>query len=170
MRRLVRTVMTLMMVIVMSTSAFAAGVTVKTAEKTALKNARLTKSQVYGLKVKYDREDREYDVVFRNRKDNAKYSYEISAGSGSILEKSVEYRLKRNSSREKIGKAAAYKVASKASGVKLPAVKTGICRYEYDDGEGTYEVRFRSGKYKYEVEMLAPNGKIKEISWELIRR
>ncbi len=170
MRRLTTIVLALMMVMAMSASVFAAGTTSKTAEKTALRNAKLSKGQVYGLRVKYDREDREYDVEFRNRKNKAKYSYGIAAGDGKIIEKSIEYQLRRNSSREKIGRAAAYRAAAKASGVKLATVKSGICRYEYDDGEGTYEVRFRSGRYRYEIEMLAPNGKIKEISWEMTGR
>ena len=170
MRRLFTIALALMMVLMMSASAFAAGVTGKTAEKKALKEAKLTKGQVYGLRVKYDHDDREYEVVFRNRKNKAKYSYGISSGSGNITEKSIEYLLRRNSSREKIGKAAAFKRAAKVSGVSLPTVKKGICKYEYDDGEGTYEVKFRSGRYKYEVEMQAPNGKIKEISWEMAGR
>ena len=170
MRRMATIALTFLMVAAMSTSVFAAGITSKTAEATALKNAKLVKGQVYGMIVKYDRDDRDYEVVFRNKKNRAKYSYEIAAGNGKILERSIEYALRKNSSRNKISRAAAYKAASRASGVKLAAVQKGTCRYEYDDGEGLYELRFRNGNYRYEVELLAPNGAVKEISWEILRR
>lgn len=166
MKRLVSVVLAVIMVLAMSSSVFAAGTSSESAQKIALKNAKLTKAQVKNLKVKYDYDDREYDVKFIRKKDGAKFSYEIRKSSGRIYDKSVDYKYKRNSSKKKIGKLAAQKKAAKKAGVSLAAVKKGKCKYEYDDGEGTYEVEFRNGKYKYEVDILAPTGKVIDYSWE----
>jgi hypothetical protein len=44
---------------------------------------------------------------------------------------------------------------------------SGTCKYEYDDGKGTYEIKFRNGNYSYEVEILAPTGKVIEYNWKV---
>ena len=46
--------------------------------------------------------------------------------------------------------------------VKL--IKKGTCRYEYENCEGSYEVKFRKGNFKYEYEYLAPTGRLTDIS------
>lgn len=166
MTRITSVIIALLMLLAMSSSVFAAGITSKSAQSKALKNAKLTKAKVYNLKTKYDKGDRCFDVKFNRNKDKAKFEYEIRKTDGKIVEKSIDYRYKRNSSRKKIGKLAAQKAAAKASGVRLSVVKKGKCKYEYDDGEGIYEVEFRNGKYKYEIEILAPTGKITDYSWE----
>ena len=55
-------------------------------------------------------------------------------------------------------------------GVSYNTVKKGTCTYEYSrkKKEGKYEVKFRSGGYKYEYEILAPNGKVMEYEKKLI--
>ena len=166
MKRLISVVLAVIMVMAMSSSVFAAGTTAKTAEKTALKNAGLSKSQVTGLRTKYDRDDRRFEVDLRRKSNNAKYSYEISPTNGKIYEKSIDYRYKRNSSKKKISKAAAIRAAAKASNININVVKKGICKYEYDDGEGIYEVKFRNGLFKFDIDILAPTGKVIEYSWE----
>ena len=84
--------------------------------------------------------------------------------TGRIVEKDVDFVYARNSSRAKIGKKAAITKVAKISGIARRIVKSGTCRYQYDDGKGTYEVKFITGNYKYEYELLAPNGKLIEIS------
>lgn len=170
MRKVRTVVVALIMVMAMSASVFAAGVTKDEAKKIALKNANLTKSQVSNLTVKYDRDDAEYDVKFKSNKNGARFSFDIKKSSGKIVEKSIDYRYKRNSSRKKIGRLAAQKIAANKAGASLSAVKKGKCEYDYDDGEGIYEVEFRSGSYKYDVEIQAPTGKITDYSWEYLRR
>lgn len=151
----------------MSSSVFAAGMS---AQDIALRNAKLTKSQVKNLRTEYDHEDGIYEVDFRSKKNGAKYSYEIGSRNGKIYERSIDYKYKRSYSRDKVGQSAARKAASKKSGVRLAAVKKGICSYDYDDGEGFYEIKFRSGKYKYDIEVQAPTGKVTEYKWEYMGR
>lgn len=167
MKRLTRIALALIMVMAMSVSAFAANITASTAQKTALKNAKLSTKKVKYLRVKYDREDGVYEVKFTKKKNGAKYEFEISASNGKIVEKSIDYKYKRNRSRKKISRNKAMKKAAKAAGVKLAVVKRGSCKYEYDDGKGTYEIKFRNGNYYYDIEILAPTGKVIDYNWKL---
>lgn len=172
MRKVMRLVVALVMVMAMSASAFAVSKVSSNsaAQNLALKNAKLTKAKVSNLRVKYDRRDGEYDVKFVRKSNGAKYDYEIRKSNGMITEKSIDFKHKRNSSRKKIGKAAAQSAAARAAGVKVAVVKKGKCAYDYDDGKGVYEVEFRNGKYKYEIEILAPTGQLIEYSWEYTGR
>lgn len=137
------------------------GITMEKAKSIALKDAKLKKSKVRAMKAEYD--DGVFEVEFRKKKNKAKYEYDISS-AGRILKKSIDYRYKHIYSTKRIGKAKAQKKAAKYAKVKLSRVKKGTCRYEYDDGEGTYTVKFRKGKYRYEVELLAPTGKVIEYT------
>ena len=166
MKRLISVLLAVIMVLAMSSSVFAASVSSAGAQNIALRNAKLKKSQVTGLRTKLDRKDKRYDVDFRNKKNGTKFSYEIGQKNGRVYEKSIGYKYKRNYSKKKISKASAQSTASRWSGVRLAVVKKGKCKYEYDDGEGIYEVKFRNGRYKYEIEIQAPTGKVIEYSWE----
>ena len=154
------------LMIAMTASAFAGTITMKQAINKALNDANTSKDKVYGLEAEKD--GNKYEIEFFKKKNNAEYDYEISKG-GRILEKSVDYVYKHNSSKKKIGKKAARKKVSKFSGIKYSIVSSGTCWYEYDDGEGTYEVKFRKGHYKYDYEVLAPTGKIIEYSKDYVR-
>jgi len=154
------------LMIAMTASAFAGSLTKKEAVNKALKDAGTSKSKVYALQS--ERDGNKYEIEFIKKKNNAEYDYEISVG-GRILEKNVDYVYRHNSSRSKIGKNAARKKVSKFSGIKLSIVSNGSCRYEYDDGEGIYEVKFRKGHYKYDYDVLAPTGKIIEYSRDYVR-
>ena len=158
----------LAMVMTMSASAFAASITNSTdALNIALKNSKLKKSQVKLIETGYENDENTYEVEFTKKKNGAEYNYEIAADTGKIIEKSVEYRVKRNSSHKKIGKTAARKKVAKFLGISYKTVKAGTCYYEYDDGKGVYEVRFTKGSRNYECEVLAPTGKILEYSWKV---
>lgn len=168
MKRIVSVVLAVIMVMAMSSSVFATSKigSNNAAQNVALKNAKLSKSQVTQLRVKYDRGDGEYDVKFVRKSNGAKYDYEIRKSNGRIIEKSIDYKYKRNNSKKKVGKVAAQKAAAKIAAVNLAVVQKGKCKYEYDDGEGIYEVEFRNGNYKFDIEILAPTGKVIDYNWE----
>ena len=158
----------LAMVMTISASVFAASVTNSTdALNIALKNSKLKKSQVKLIETSYENDENTYEVEFTKKKNGAEYNYEIAADTGKIVEKSVEYRVKRNSSHKKIGKTEARKKVAKFLDISYKTVKAGTCYYEYDDGKGVYEVRFTKGSRNYECEVLAPTGKILEYSWKV---
>lgn len=160
----------LAMIMTMSISVFAGSVSSDEALKIALKNAKLRKSQVKLADVDRDEDGNNYEIEFIKKKNGTKYDYEISSESGRVIEKSVEYKYKRNSSHKKIGKTAARKKVAKFSGISYKTIKAGTCYYEYDDGKGTYEIKFTKGNRRYDYEVLAPTGKIIEYEWELINR
>lgn len=158
----------LAMVMTMSVSVFAAGINSKSeALQKALKNAGLRKSQVKYTELDYESDEGVYEVEFTRKSDNREYSYEIAADTGSIVKKSVEYKYKKNTSRNKIGKKAARNKVAKFSGISYKTISKGTCIYEYDDGKGTYEVKFTKGKRVYDYEVLAPTGKIIEYEWKV---
>jgi uncharacterized membrane protein YkoI len=155
------------MVMAMSVSVLAAGVSSNSqALNIALKNARLKKAEVKRIDVDYEKARKVYEVEFTRIKNGTEFDYVISAGTGNIIKKSVEYRYTRNSSKSKIGAVAARKKVAKNSGISYKIISKGTCRYEYDDGEGVYEIKFRTGGKAYEYEVLAPTGKIIEFQWK----
>lgn len=167
MRRITAAAALIVMTIAMTVSSFAAsGISLKKAEKIALKDAGVKRSQVKNFES--ERDGGKYEVEFVKKSNGTEFSYEISQ-KGKILEKSVDYVYEKNSSTDKIGKKAARKKAAAHSGVSYNKVKKGTCRYEYDDGEGKYEVNFKSGKYRYEYDILAPNGTVMEYDRKLIK-
>lgn len=168
MKRFVSIAIALIMVLAMSSSAFAASKVTSNAaaKKIALKNAKLSEAQVKSIKVKYDREDKVYDVKYIRKSNGSKFDFEIRRSNGRIFEKSIDYKYKRTASRKKVGTLAAQKRAAKAAKVKLNTVKKGRCKYEYDDGEGIYEVTFKNGKYRYDIDIQAATGYLIDYSWE----
>lgn len=160
MKKITTIITIVMLTFAMSASALASSaVTESKAVKIALKSAKATKAQVYALEAEYD--EGKYDVEFIKKSNKAEYSFEISK-KGKILEKSIDYRYKKNHSKAKIGKAAAQKKAAKVTGISLAKVKKGTCIYSYDyeDREGKYEIKFKTKSYRYEVDVLAPTGAI----------
>ena len=161
----------LAMVITMSVAAFAGAITDNDAAlKKALKNAGLKKTEVKRIDVEYDSKDGAYEVEFTQKSNGKEFDYEIAAATGTITKKSVDYRYKRNSSHKKIGKTAARKKVAKFSGISYKIISSGTCRYEYDDRQGSYEVKFTKGDRRYEYDVLAPTGKIIEYEWRVIKK
>ena len=157
----------LIMAVAMSATVFADTLTEDDAVQNALKDAKLDVTQIKALEVEMDSETNSYEIEFIQKSNKTEFDYEIAADSGMILEKSVDYAYKHNKSKKKIGKTKARKIVAKASGVSLKAIKKGTCKYTYKK-QGKYELKFRSGNYKYEYELLAPNGKIIEYEYEYI--
>ena len=169
MKRMLAVIAMIVMTVSMTVTSFAGtDISEKEAVKIALRNAGLTRAEVYRLEA--EREHGKYEVEFVSREKKTEFDYRIS-GKGTILEKAVEYRYKADHSREKIGKKAAMKKAAKHAGVRYNTVKNGTIRYEWDNGkkEGKYEIRFKSSKYRYEYDILAPTGTVMEFEKELRR-
>ena len=163
-------VLVLVMTVTMSATAFAASVTKDGARDIALRNAGLTSSQVKRIEIEYESDEGVYEIEFVRKSNKAEYSYDISASDGKILEKSVEYVYKHNSSKKKIGKTAAMKKVARNSSFTYAQIKKGTCTYKYSDGEGIYTIRLKSGGKRYEYEVLAPTGKLIEHEWEVLNR
>ena len=134
----------------------------------ALKNAKLSKGKVTKLKIKDEKQY--FEVGFTKKSSGTKYEYDVAKSDGKILEKEVQYTYKHCCSKAKIGKKAVLKKVAKHSKKKYSVVKKGSCTYKYSDHEGRYKVKFRYKSYRYEYELLAPNGKIIEWEKECIRR
>lgn len=161
----------LVMVVTMTATSFAAAVSSNSdALNIALKNAKLKKSNAKKIEVEYDREDGHYEVEFKKKSNGNRYEYEISAKTGKILKKSVDYKYKKNTSKKKVGKKAARKNVAKLSGVSYKIISKGSCTYEYDDRKGTYEIKFKNGNRSYDCEVLAPTGKVIEYEWKVTGR
>lgn len=162
MKKITTIITIVMLTFAMSASALAeTAITEKKAVKIALNSANVTRAQVYGLESEYD--EGKFEVEFTRKSNKTEYSFDISR-KGRILEKSVDYRYKKDHSKSKVGKAAAQKKAAKVTGVSLKTVKKGTCRYsyDYDDREGKYEIKFKTKNYRYDVDVLAPTGAIME--------
>ena len=159
-RKMMLGVLALILVLTMGTGAFAATLTPKQAKAKALKDAGLKASKICKYECELDKG--QYDIEFETKKKHHEYDYAISASTGIIEEMSVEYTHKLNTSKDKIGKEAALKKVADFSGKKLSVVSSGTCKYKKDGREWIYEVKFRSGHYKYEYDVLAPTGKIIE--------
>ena len=160
----------LALLMTMSVSVFAGAISSNDAAlKTALKNAKLKKSKVKHIEVDYDNDDGKavYEVEFTKKSNGKEYSYEITADTGTIVKKSIEYRYKKYSSHKEIGKKAARKKVAKFSGISYKIISKGTCTYEYDDRKGTYDVKFTNGDRVYDCEVLAPTGKIIEYEWKV---
>ena len=172
MKRLMTIVLSLMMVLAMSATAFAAGISESHAQKKALKSAGLSKSQLRSIEIDIDDDTGNYEVEFIRKSNKAEYDFEIDSDSGKVVKKSIEYRYKKNTSKDKIGKTAARKKAAKYTGIKLSTIKKGTCYYDYDDDDrvGKYEIKFTKGNYKYDLEILAATGKVIDYEKELINR
>lgn len=165
--RIAAVAIAVMMIAALSVTAFAGTFSRKDAEKKALKDAGLTKTQVTALQTESDKTC--WEVEFKKKSNRTEYEYDIRKSDGKIVSKSIDYVYKPNHSKAKIGKAAAYQKVADYSGFSLKVVKSGTCRYEYDteDREGTYTVKFTKGEYRFEYELLAPTGKIIEVDKKL---
>lgn len=143
-------------------------VTGKKAVKIALKNAKTKKSKVCHLKKKYSKKDKCYHIEFYKKKNCVKYNYDVARYGGRIMERDVDYPYHKTCSREKIGKKKALRIVAKRSKKMMSVIKAGTCTYKYRNHEGIYQVKFRSGNYAWEYELVAPTGKIREIEYKYV--
>ncbi len=172
MKKTLKTLMTALlamaMVFTMTGMAFAgSGMNADEAFKIALKDAGLASSEVRNVEKEYDREDKVYEVEFAKKNSKTEYEYEISS-SGKILKKSVDYNRAVIKGAKKLTKSDAINKVVKAHGFKKTVVSKARITLEKDSGQWVYELKFRSGKYRYEYEVHAVTGKILEYSKKLI--
>lgn len=168
MKRTLRTLLiaalAMALVFTMTGMAFAGSeMTVEKAYKIALKDAGLTSSDVRCVEKDYDREDKVYEIEFIKKGAKTEYEYEISS-TGKILKKSVDYNRAVNKEAKKLTKNEAIARAAKFSGIKKSVISKGRIKLEKDGGQWVYEMKFRSGSYRYEYEVHAATGKILEYS------
>lgn len=129
----------------------------------ALKSAKLSKSKVKWIETELEKGY--YEVEFTRKSNRAEYDYKIKQSNGKIYKKSVEYKYKKSKSKKKIGKTKARKKVAQFANVPYKYVKAGTCKYEKDDGVRKYDLKFKYKGLKYEVEVLAKNGKVTEYEW-----
>jgi len=164
------TVISLLLILAMTMTSFAAGsITKKEALKKALKSAKTTKSAVKHLDIELEKGA--YEIEFTKRSNGNEYEFKIAKSNGRILEKSVDYTYKKPTSSKKVGKTKARKTAAKKAGVKYSKIKNCYCDYDVDDDTGiaSYDVEFRSGHYKYDIEVLAATGKVIEYDKKYVK-
>ena len=130
------------------------------AKKSVLKDAGLKSSEVTFTKAKLD-EDNHYDIEFYT--SSKKYEYEISALTGKIIDKDIEYfsntssTTVSSSANSKITLDEAKKTALKDAGLNSSDVK--FTKAKLDDGNH-YDIEFYTSSKKYEYEINALTGKI----------
>lgn len=168
MKRLMTLITSLAMVIAMSATSFAASISQDDALNIALADAGLNAGQIVGLEAEPD--DGKYEIEFINTGNNAEYSYDISASSGKIIEKNIDFAYSKNTSRKKISKKSARKKAAAITGVKYKTVRKGSIKYKYKKHQGRYTVKFKSGGYRYEVDIQAPTGAIMELEMDAVKK
>lgn len=139
-------------------------VSAEVAKQKALENADVKAEDAVFVKAEYDYDDRvpHYDVEFHA--NGYEYEYEVRASDGAVLDKDVERE------REPFKTTAAannYVSAEKAktaafnhAKVKAADVKFAKAELDRDDRVVHYDVEFVAGKYEYEYEVNAENGKV----------
>ena len=140
----------------------------KRAESIALKSAKQTRGKVNFLPTEKKRENgiRVYEVKFYTA--SRKYEYDIQISNGKIVGYDIELRRgKYSNKRGQISKSRARKLALKRVGVKNKNATFTKTKLGYDDGIRTYEIKFRTSKRKYEVELRANDGKVLSYNMEV---
>ena len=139
-------------------------VSVEVAKQKALENAGVKAKDAVFVKAEYDFDERvpHYDVEFHA--NGYEYEYEVKASDGTVLSKDVERE------REPVKTTAAnnnYVSADKAKAaafnhakVKAADAKFVKAELDRDDRVVHYDVEFVAGKYEYEYEVNAENGKV----------
>ena len=157
-----------------TTSVFAAKIISKEAAKNAaFKQAGVKSSQVTALEVEYDAYDDEhgqvYDIEFKA--NGYKYSYEINANDGRVLEikkKKLKTAVKVTKNSGYIGVASAKSIALRHAKLKSSKVIFTKAKLTTDDGIKVYDVEFYVGSTEYDYEINAKTGRIIEFSSEPI--
>lgn len=154
-------------------SALAAGsvttITAEQATKIALKDAGTKKSKVKKLVCTFEKDVEDgdqYEVRFR--KGGYQYEYEILEEVGKIREKEMRLiKKEKKKGKATITKKQAKKTALKKAKIKNPKKLT--IKKDKDDGVKIWEVKFRKGSYKYEVEISRVTGKLLKIEKQLLK-
>lgn len=146
-------------------------VTLERAKEIALADAGLTAETVTFGKTALDYDDgvSVYDVEFYT--DSAKYEYEIAPDTGVIYKKSREAFITAAS-----GTAVNYsideakKIALNDAGVDASQASFTSAKQDMEDGSMVYDFEFYCGNYKYEYEIGAYDGTVREKSVKLTNK
>ena len=138
------------------------------AKAIVLKEAGLNAGMICKYSIKYDKKDMTYEIHFYKKKGCVRYAYDITRVGGVITERDVSYRYRKCSTRSRIGVTAARNKVISVTKVKPAIVRAAKCVYRYKNGEGSYQITFRLGNRIYEYELVAHNGKVKEIEYKYI--
>ena len=144
-------------------------ISLETAKKKALSNAKVDESKATFIKAKLDYDDgiKVYDIEFYTS-DN-EYEYEIDATTGTVRSKDIEAIKKKttenkntntssDNSSSYIGIDKAKKTALNHAGVSDATFKKA--KLDRDDGKTVYDIEFYKDGIEYEYEIDALTGKI----------
>ena len=135
------------------------------AKKIALDDAGLTEDQVSFVRTELDRDDGRtyYEIEFYATADHAEYDYEIDASTGAII--SQDYDAEHYSAPQSGGTVSEESVRQTVLAKVPGATEDNLrMRLERDDGRELYEGTIVYNDMKYDFEVDAYSGAIRE--WE----
>ncbi|MFC4805402.1 PepSY domain-containing protein [Filifactor villosus] len=146
-----------------------ADIGVDKAKNIALKDARLSASQVKFVKAKAEMEDgkKVYDIEFYHK--NKEYDYEIDAATGRILEKDTDiedFEIPAPAPAD-IGLEAAKNIALNAAGLNASQVYFTKAQADFEDGTKVYDIEFYHNNVEYSLEIEASSGNILEYDVDI---
>lgn len=152
-----------------TTSAQNKNISESDAKNIALNRAGVKSSSVKNYVIKLDNDDgiQVYEIKFRS--GNYEYEIELNAATGSVRSYDREYDVVASATTAKsevISKDKAKSIAFEKAGVKEASVSNYKLWTENDDGIEIYEITFRSGNYRYEVEINALTGNVRDYDRE----
>lgn len=145
------------------------------AKEAVLKHARLNENEIVDFKIEIDKEKKAlvYEIEFHAGK--YEYEYEINAENGNVIKANKEPE--KNNEKPavsstlninvKISKDEAKAFAVKHAGVNENDVKLIKAELDKERSIVVYEIEFISGKYEYEYEIDANNGKVLKAEKEI---
>lgn len=146
------------------------------AKQIALKQAGVSSSSVTFTKVKFDHDDgiAEYEIRFISGR--IRYAYDINAQTGAVIGESKKTqkgttRIPNPSltqKKQRITLDEAKKIALQDAGVAASNATFIKAKLDKDDGRPEYEIEFVSGGKKYEYEIDARTGRIKQSEVESV--
>lgn len=149
-----------------STASYSGGqVTYDYAKSVALKHVGAKENQIRDYDIELDRENGKlvYEISF----DYNGYEYDIylDAATGEVLrnKKEPEKAVKPTPAPAKdktISRSEAKTIALKHAGVKASQIWDYEIELDNEDGIKSYEISFNAGKFEYEYDIKASNGKI----------
>lgn len=138
------------------------------AKQIALKDAGLTEDEVTFQTVEYEHDDgiSYYEIEFVADAEEQKYEYDINAADGSIVSYSLKPVKTETVTEETITEEEAKQIVLKKAGLTDAAAI--FMKLEYEDGIAVYEGEFTHNDRKYEFEIDAVTGSIRDWDSESV--
>ena len=146
----------------------AAPLSLDAAKEAALADAGVSASDATFTKasLEYDDGISVYDIEFYT--SSHEYEYEIHAGDGTILEKSIDLSPRSSqASGTYIGIDQAKEIATEHAGFALSEITFSKAKLDDDDGRATYDIEFFKNGMEYEYEIDALSGAILEYDIDI---